>query len=429
MNNTSTQPHGQKTIWSKEKVLELLEEEDFAYQNIELPYGLSSGGQDRSPTARSIFPDDLNGKTVLDIGSFTGYFCFEALKRGASRTLGLESNSERVRQSRLLADCLNVPAEFEVSDVENVKLQREWDYVLCLNVLHHMHNPLALLDKLVGATREKVAFEVATLGRHDLPKLGISPLVAPFLKRAPILLVGDPFVGKSREIFITPSGLKNLLLRHRLISNVEIMPSQHKGRFIAVASRRRLRRMLVVTGPTAAGKSTLIEKIQRGEMPDIDQRVGWGKLASWPMVGAGRFDSKATSAQNLIFHYDMTRPNVLNKTSYESDDALELFDCADEICILTIGASNSTLKQRLQGPEKARRMKERGFLGAKYHLKNRLYDDPQTIVTLYKNWFEYTRNYIQRNSNTAKIRELVIFEDNQRFMTPAQWSDELNTIN
>ena len=73
--------------WSEEDIRKLIAREDFRYQKIELPYGMSTGGKDRSATAKAIFPDDLTGKTVLDVGCRYGYFCFEALKRGASRAV------------------------------------------------------------------------------------------------------------------------------------------------------------------------------------------------------------------------------------------------------------------------------------------------------------------------------------------------------
>src|SRR5687767_4440209 len=56
--------------WTREKIEELLRSERFDYQAIKLPYGLSTGGHDRSATARQIFPSSLNGETVLDIGSY-----------------------------------------------------------------------------------------------------------------------------------------------------------------------------------------------------------------------------------------------------------------------------------------------------------------------------------------------------------------------
>ena len=55
-----------ESTWSERRIRDLLAAEDFAYQNIDLPHGLTTGGVDRSRTARAILPDDLTGKTVLE---------------------------------------------------------------------------------------------------------------------------------------------------------------------------------------------------------------------------------------------------------------------------------------------------------------------------------------------------------------------------
>ena len=89
-----------KTTWSREQVQALVDEGGFYYQNIDLPYGLSTGGTDRSPTARAIFPDDMTGKTVLDLGCKFGFFCFEALKRGAKRAVGVDVDPYSLERAR-----------------------------------------------------------------------------------------------------------------------------------------------------------------------------------------------------------------------------------------------------------------------------------------------------------------------------------------
>lgn len=60
----------------------------FWYHTINLGNGLITPGQyDYRETIRDFgFPDDLSGKSVLDIGSATGFFAFEFEKRGADVT-------------------------------------------------------------------------------------------------------------------------------------------------------------------------------------------------------------------------------------------------------------------------------------------------------------------------------------------------------
>src|SRR5262245_66248727 len=104
--------------WAKERLARLLPEEQFASHRIELPYGLATAGADRSATADAIFPADLRGKSVLDVGCKYGFFCFEAARRGAARVVGLDVDPDSVRKARLLASCLSSPVEFELADVE-----------------------------------------------------------------------------------------------------------------------------------------------------------------------------------------------------------------------------------------------------------------------------------------------------------------------
>ena len=187
---------GPGTTWSEERVREFLEHEDPCYHRIELPYGLATRGTDRRPFCDQILGADLTGKTVLDIGSKFGFFSFEALKRGAARVLGVDVDPRSVRKARTIADILGSKAEFRLLDIDREPIEEEFDVVLCLNVLHHLHNPIAALDTLVRAAREKLVIETATLGKHDRRKLDLSLPQAMLLNNAPVLFVGGGKRGK-----------------------------------------------------------------------------------------------------------------------------------------------------------------------------------------------------------------------------------------
>src|SRR5581483_11679778 len=77
------------TAYSKEQIEKILAKEDFSYHRVNLPFGLHTPGRDRSRTRDLIFRESLAGKSVLDVGSALGYFCFEAEARGASRVVGV----------------------------------------------------------------------------------------------------------------------------------------------------------------------------------------------------------------------------------------------------------------------------------------------------------------------------------------------------
>ena len=72
------------------------------FHSIQLRPGLKTRGSD--DTARRVdilqLPDDLTGKTVLDVGAWDGFFSFEAERRGAERVVALDSHAWTLRDGR-----------------------------------------------------------------------------------------------------------------------------------------------------------------------------------------------------------------------------------------------------------------------------------------------------------------------------------------
>ncbi len=232
--------------WSRERIEEMLRREKFGYQRIELPYGMATEGYDRRWTADQIFPDDMTGCSVLDLGCNHGYFCLEAHRRGATRVVGYDLKSNSVRKARLLASCLGVPAEFDVRDIEQSPVEERFDYVLCLNVLHHLANPVTVLNQVASITRRQLALEVAGVDlSFFLREPGLARLLACSLAGAPIMYVGESEKygrarsGKSTLSFrITrPAMLRLLTDGPSAFTRVETLKSEFKHRTLFIASR------------------------------------------------------------------------------------------------------------------------------------------------------------------------------------------------
>lgn len=103
-------------------------------------------------------PDDLQGKSVLDIGCNAGFYSFEMKKRGAGRVLGIDSDDRYLAQARLAADALDYgDVEFRNHSVYDVgSLGETFDWVVFMGVLYHLRHPLLALDLI----REHVAGEM-----------------------------------------------------------------------------------------------------------------------------------------------------------------------------------------------------------------------------------------------------------------------------
>jgi tRNA (mo5U34)-methyltransferase len=93
-------------------------------------------------------PQDLTGKSVLDIGCNAGFYSMEMKRRGADYVLGVDMDERYLEQARLAADVLGYRGiEFRYLSVYDVgALGRRFDVVIFMGVLYHLRHPLLALD-------------------------------------------------------------------------------------------------------------------------------------------------------------------------------------------------------------------------------------------------------------------------------------------
>ncbi|MBD2395213.1 DUF1698 domain-containing protein [Cyanobacterium aponinum FACHB-4101] len=124
-------------------------------------------------------PQDLTGKTVLDIGAWDGFYSFSAEKRGAKRVLATDSFIWEQRQLYGLDDnfwrdfgagkqgfelarkMFNSQVEDYNIDVLDLNPEKigTFDVVFFLGVLYHMKYPLYALEKVKSVTKELLILE------------------------------------------------------------------------------------------------------------------------------------------------------------------------------------------------------------------------------------------------------------------------------
>lgn len=111
-------------------------------------------------------PLDLAGREVLDIGSWNGYFAFEAKRAGAARVIASDSlcwhlPAFRGRETFDLArECLDLDIETKVIDPTELPGDlAPVDVVLFLGVFYHMHDPVAVLKSAAALARDVLVIE------------------------------------------------------------------------------------------------------------------------------------------------------------------------------------------------------------------------------------------------------------------------------
>ncbi|HEX2186325.1 MAG TPA: TIGR04290 family methyltransferase, partial [Chloroflexota bacterium] len=94
-------------------------------------------------------PEDMTGKSVLDIGCNAGFYSMEMKRRGAARVVGIDSDELYLAQARFAAEVNGLDIEYRNLSVYDVgRLGEKFDFVIFMGVLYHLRHPLLALDLL-----------------------------------------------------------------------------------------------------------------------------------------------------------------------------------------------------------------------------------------------------------------------------------------
>ena len=199
----------------------------------------AKGGRDRRSLAEKILPKKLDGLSVLDVGCAEGFFCYEAKRLGAEKVIGIDRKDSRIVSARGAVSGV----EFMEADFMNMDLSviGRFDYVLCLNVLHHVGDVLAMLNRLISVTEKYLILEVPDLREQNagivLGRFWTNVFkVLPSTWHPPVMVYGH-----HNSICISPLALKRILLQNfgDIIQNVDVFASyfsRKKSRYVLTIS-------------------------------------------------------------------------------------------------------------------------------------------------------------------------------------------------
>ena len=224
-----------KNIASVEEVREFLHKYEFDdYQSVDLPHGLRMPGRDWSDRADVIFTHAVKGKTVLDVGCKYGYFCHEAILRGARRVVGIEINSEYATVAKDIVDLWGRDITILCQDLYDIEKAIHYDIVLFLNVLHHIIDPVQAMKRLAGITSEILIVEFCTLiDRQTNMNLLLRTLYKTSFSKLPLIYIGPRKY--HRTWYFSRNAFESLFVKQMdLFKKVEFSSSQRKkGRLVA----------------------------------------------------------------------------------------------------------------------------------------------------------------------------------------------------
>jgi tRNA (mo5U34)-methyltransferase len=122
---------------------------------------------------KEVVPEDLAGRSVLDVGCNAGFYSFEMKKRNAGRVLGIDADPHYLRQANFVAEQTGLDVEFQQMSVYDVgKLSEKFDLVIFMGVLYHLRHPLLALDLLYEhVVEDQMLFQCLQRGDERLPEL------------------------------------------------------------------------------------------------------------------------------------------------------------------------------------------------------------------------------------------------------------------
>ena len=243
-------------------------------------------------TIGKCIPEDLTGKSVLDVGCNAGFYAVEAKRRGARRVLGVDGQRQHVRQAVFVRKVLGLDIEYRRMNVYELTRRRvgEFDITLALGLVYHLKHLVLALENLYEVTRELLVVETAILPPKHTPKSFTHPVGRAEMRLHPLAYVENPPEAKEQVFNWFLPGVEALtaLLRNTGFDEVQVF--EVKGERAVLVCRKTGARtdadvrhhyvaaLALEEGPTAC---------RPGEELFFALRVENTGLASWPARGEG----------------------------------------------------------------------------------------------------------------------------------------------
>jgi SAM-dependent methyltransferase len=110
------------------------------------------------------FGGSLEGKRVLDLGCNAGFFSLKAIEAGCDYVLGIDGREMHVDQANFVFEVKDIDPsryEFACGNILDFDYQKAgpFDIVLCLGVLYHINQPIALFKAIAPVNTDLLVID------------------------------------------------------------------------------------------------------------------------------------------------------------------------------------------------------------------------------------------------------------------------------
>ena len=192
-----------------------------------------------------------------------------------------------------------------------------------------------------------------------------------------------------------------------------------------------MKRLVVVAGPQASGKSSTIRALLTGRLPWLGAALDMDKAARWGVILPGeRHMIRASHYDGVLLHYDLLRQWSRGRgNEYDADVALAILDKADDVTFVTLWTRPDVLIRRLHtrraalqrgslNPLRLRATLRRPRRLRKLSLVETMYYNPSELKALYDRWALFC------NSHEGRAQIIIDTSEEESILRPAiEWTE------
>ena len=112
------------------------------------------------------YTENINDKTILDIGCGPGHYSIALVKNGAENVTGIDLSKSMIEIAKEKAEYLNISykCKFIVIDLFQYNSDVKYDYSVVMGVMDYISEPYIFIEKVISLTKGKIFFSFPVSG-------------------------------------------------------------------------------------------------------------------------------------------------------------------------------------------------------------------------------------------------------------------------
>lgn len=342
--------------------------------------------RDEARLIEALLAESIEGQSVLCIGTRRGLVGLHAKANGAAQVTTVEANRYNIEDARELARASGLAQELIHGKPEDACTgDRAFDVVIGSLPATGARDPLLWISRMMSAARVRLVVEV------DCPRWSDRGSALALLNwmRPAVWLPRPAKPGRQlkRAFLFTPAAIFNHFKYYTgAFEPVETRHHRECGTLMVSARRRVIRNLLVVTGPSSSGKSTLAQRL----LSDPACREDFGIEGDWKFIrGRNVVHLEPGPIENLIVELDLMAVERNDPGCFDEIPQFHILRAARNISVLTVLPVNEPGRMPMSPKEARRIVRKCGRLGAALSDYYAHRGDGRLLRELYQSWFDW----------------------------------------